>query len=302
MYFRSNSSNIQFCLILCHHWLRVQNLTYLYLSNNNLSVMADRAFEEFTSLMHLDLSYNPIGDLTTTTFAYLDKLKGLLLKRTNITNIPLGTFSHQHLLTLLDLSDNNLKSLDFNQFLPALHDLRSLNLAQNQLTDLDGFRNAIFPNLLVLDIKNNNFTCSYLQHFINVVNWEKLRLAVDPKSTDIYGANIRGVNCIGTVDSTKFGTKDSSSAMMVSNDVPEQIMKMESALSEINFKFNEMSSGSFINITQAVMCIILLCFLIMFIVLYRGRLLDSVNNRRTVSTLNPIATYKNDMNEELLLP
>ncbi len=284
------------------HWLHVPSLTELHLSNNNLSMIADRAFEEFTSLKHLDLSNNPIGDLNVATLAYLDKLTNLSLRRTNITNIPLGSFSHQHQLALLDLSENYLKSLDFNLFLPALHDLWSLNLAQNQLTDLNGFRNDIFPNLVLLDIKNNNFKCSYLQHFISTVNWDKLRLTVDPKSTDIYATNIRGVNCIGTINSTEFISKASASALKAANDLPGQNIEMEKILSEMNFKLSEMSTSSFINFTQAFMCIILLCFLVVIIVLYRDRLVDSVRNRRMGISSNPVAAYKNNTNEELLLP
>lgn len=104
--------------------LSVPSLSVLDLSYNNLSYLNENIFR--SDLKQLDLSYNPIGNLRINTFAFLTNLEYLNLRHTNITSIELGTFSHQHKLILLILSENNLKALNFNLFLPILHDLQSL--------------------------------------------------------------------------------------------------------------------------------------------------------------------------------
>lgn len=113
----------------------------------------------------------------------------------NLSHIELGAFSHQQKLISLDLSVNELNKLDFKLFYPALHDLKSLLIADNHLKDLNGFRNALFPGLALLDIKNNDFNCSYLEYFMESVNWEKLRLSIDSLSVSPIESNIRGIKC-----------------------------------------------------------------------------------------------------------
>ncbi|XP_037048130.1 toll-like receptor 7 [Bradysia coprophila] len=174
---------------------KLANLLKLNLSNNNLSSLGDGQFDKMTALTHLDLASNPIGNLHVGIFSQLANVEYLSLRGTNISSIELGTFSYQQKLISLDVSDNQLTEFDFDLFFPIVHDLRSLYLSQNRLQHLNGFRNAIFPSLVLLDIKNNPFNCSYLKYFFGLVNWDKIRLAVDPLSTQSRKSNIRGINC-----------------------------------------------------------------------------------------------------------
>ncbi|XP_037048129.1 leucine-rich repeat-containing protein 15-like [Bradysia coprophila] len=174
---------------------KLANLLKLNLSNNNLSPLEDGLFDKMTALTHLDLASNRIGNLHVGIFSQLANLEYLSLRGTNISSIELGTFSYQHKLISLDLSDNQITEFDFDLFFPIVHDLRSLYLSQNRLQHLNGFRNAIFPSLVLLDIQNNSFNCSYLKYFFGLVNWDKIRLAVDPSSTQPRKSNIRGINC-----------------------------------------------------------------------------------------------------------
>ncbi|XP_055299406.1 toll-like receptor 7 [Sitodiplosis mosellana] len=170
-------------------------LSELNLSNNNLSIFEEHTFDNITELKHLNLSFNPIGDLKIEIFTYLTNLETLDLKNTGIASIQLGTFSHQQKLTLLDLSENKLQKLDFNHFLPVLPDLRSLNLDGNQLTNLSGFGNVLFPKLEHLDIRDNKFNCVYLENFMKSVNWEKLRLPIGNPTVKAGEKSIRGIRC-----------------------------------------------------------------------------------------------------------
>lgn len=184
-------------------FLVAPNLLALDLANNKLSALNANSFHNITNLVILNLSFNPIGNLNVTTFAFLLNLQILNLRHTNISSIEMGTFSHQHNLVTLDLSENALKMLDFKLFFPIMHDLRSLYLGENQLVDLQGFRNSLFPKLNLLDMKNNLFNCSYLEHFMETVNWEHLRIALDPKSVNLREPNIRGIKCKKTKQNDK---------------------------------------------------------------------------------------------------
>ncbi|XP_031622957.1 leucine-rich repeat-containing protein 15-like [Contarinia nasturtii] len=170
----------------------------LDVSHNNISMIKEHAFDELSDLRLLNLSFNPVGDLTSDRFTYLLNLEHLNLKRTNLSTIERGALSHQHKLISLDLSENNLKIFDFKLFFPIQHDLRALYLGGNQLSHLNGFRNTLFPQLTLFDINNNKYNCRYLEHFMESINWEKIRFLVDLKSINPQGMNIRGINCEAT--------------------------------------------------------------------------------------------------------
>lgn len=173
----------------------VPNLLKLNLSNNSLTNLHENVFDPLVHLKELDLSYNPIENLQIETFAYLQQLEILSLKHAKLNSIRLGIFLYQHKLISLDLSENNLKTLDCELYDPMFYDLQTLDLSENQLTDLNDFRSRIFPQLTLLDIRANHFTCSHLQSFIDSTDWSKLRLANDPQLTKEHKLNIRGVNC-----------------------------------------------------------------------------------------------------------
>lgn len=175
-------------------------LIELDLSHNNLSVLKDQTFDKLINLKQLILSFNPIGKLDVNIFIHLLNLEQLKLRHIDISSIELGTFSQQHHLVELDLSENQLKTLDFNLFAPVLQDLKTLELTGNRLSDLTGFRNSLFPQLVSLDIRDNAFSCSYLKYFMEFVNWEKLRLTIDRKSINPREPNVRGIKCQLTND------------------------------------------------------------------------------------------------------
>lgn len=173
----------------------IPNLLRLDLSHNDIKYLHENAFDTLIHLKELDLSFNPIENLQIETFAYLQQLEILSFKHTKLNSIQLGIFLYQHNLKSLDLSENNLKTVNFEQHSPIFHDLLILYLSKNHLTDLNGFHNKIFPQLRRLDIRANHFTCTYLQGFIERIDWSKLRLVNNPQLTKEHKAHVRGVNC-----------------------------------------------------------------------------------------------------------
>lgn len=168
----------------------------LFLSNNSITDI--RNITNLTSLLHLDLSHNHIGNIKVTTFSKLTRLQTLKLRETNITGIDFGTFSKQTSLEVLDLSCNNLQHLNLDIFIPYLSKVREFYIDGNNLTEIRGrmsFSYA-FPVLSTIGLSNNNFNCSYLQHILTSPyssNFVKLHFDKDlsPPGTP----HIRGIAC-----------------------------------------------------------------------------------------------------------
>lgn len=152
-----------------------------------------------------------------------------------------------------------------------MHDLRSLFLGENQLKELKGFRNGIFPQLVLLDIKNNPFNCSYLQKFMETVNWEKLHLHIDPISINTRQTNIRGINCENADNKTINGELDRSVQKNESNKNSTPMKSIE------NHQYTSMTGHEsnndifIVKIASIFICIVMLILLIVFLVLNQHR-------------------------------
>lgn len=96
--------------------------------------------------------------------------------------------------------------------------MESLYLDGNQLQDLNGFNNSVFPRLNALGITNNRFNCSYLKQFMQSVKWEQIRLPVDRMPLNIHQTNIRGVACDsgsqGKVDANESDTIETQNGIL----------------------------------------------------------------------------------------
>lgn len=256
--------------------LSTRNLLTLDLSNNELTNLIEDTFYQTILLKTLNLSNNPIETLEVRTFNFLPNLEVLNLRRTNLTSIQFGTFSHQHKLIALDLSENNLKKLDFSLFIPIMPDLRSLELDGNQLTDLDGFENSLFPQLQLLDIKSNSFNCSYLIQFMKRISWEKIRLPVDPTAVASGETHVRGIRC----------------EIVNPNNIPDAEAVDESA------KYDAVANGAttdgsvqphdhtFMKFSMIFMCIVMLTFLVVYLTLIRDKIRHRLRRSNNPRPLN----------------
>lgn len=270
------------------------NLSNLYLSFNNLSNLNEHTFNQTTKMETLILSNNPLGNLKVQTFAHMPNLKNLKLRRTNITNIQLGTFSHQHRLVILDLSENFLKELDFKLFLPVLKDLQAFDLSGNQLSHLKGFRNALFPQLNLLDIAGNSFNCSYLQHFMESVNWQVLQLHLAPHSEKATESNIRGVQCKEILDEPAVSERN--------NDLPNNGNKSSmNILWETLSKLNSKSEEEIFMKSILVLILIVLTLLVsLFTILNYDRICYQFTKSHSLNERSLSITYNKERDEASL--
>lgn len=81
------------------------------------------------------------------------------MSQNELTDIPIGIFSFQIKLGKLDLSQNLLKILSFDLFLPSIPYLNILLLAQKRIS--------------LAPIKLN---CDYLRKFMRSINWNDLEV------------------------------------------------------------------------------------------------------------------------------
>ncbi|XP_055301802.1 toll-like receptor 13 [Sitodiplosis mosellana] len=141
----------------------------------------------------IDLSGNPLQRLENITFENVTRLD-MNLSRTHLSHI---SFAFERLWRI-DLSHNNLKSVDLN--LTAVRSwLMELRLNGNELTDVDQFAQSKFMDLKLISISNNQFSCKQLAQFIN--DWPNSKLIDNPlrqKHGDCSHA-IRLMNNLGFV-------------------------------------------------------------------------------------------------------
>nr|XP_056704640.1 leucine-rich repeat-containing protein 70 [Euleptes europaea] len=138
-----------------HH---LDNLTCLYLEGNNLTRVPSNAFVTLSSLEKLSLSHNPIGSIPPFTFRGLDNLKYLSLKRASINIVDVNGFGGLNHLKRLVLSNNNLQNVSSDTF-ALLNNLMFLHLDRNKIINIaDNAFAKMGPSLKMLNLAFNNLT------------------------------------------------------------------------------------------------------------------------------------------------
>lgn len=127
-----------------------------------------------TSIESLDLSGNVIDVLSTELFEKFDKLKTINLSNGNLIDFDVVILKNQLDLRTLDLSQNQLEEIDF-KLLPS--DIRHLNIEGNELHKVDNFFEVQFPSLRTLAISRNQLTCQFLRQ---IENWRRIKFIGDP--------------------------------------------------------------------------------------------------------------------------
>lgn len=126
-------------------FLYSKSLLYLYLADNHLSKLSPYFFANISGLDKLDLSGNPLHIIEPGIFDPLTSLKHLILNNCNLTHISSVAFSSLGHLTILELAGNSLKShVDWTLILGNLGRLEHLELRQSGVSNLP--ENVFFNN------------------------------------------------------------------------------------------------------------------------------------------------------------
>ncbi|KAM4617059.1 leucine-rich repeat transmembrane neuronal protein 4 [Polymixia lowei] len=135
----------------------VRRLKELILSSNKITYLHNNTFSAVPNLRNLDLSYNQLQSLQPGHFYGLRKLQNLHLRSNGLKQILIRTFLECRSLEFLDLGYNRLRSLTRTTFL-GLFKLKELHLEHNQFSRINFF---LFPRL-------TNLQALYLQ-------WNRIR-------------------------------------------------------------------------------------------------------------------------------
>ncbi|XP_039625603.1 leucine-rich repeat transmembrane neuronal protein 4-like isoform X1 [Polypterus senegalus] len=138
----------------------IRRLKELILSSNKISQLHNQTFHFVPNLRNLDLSYNKLQELQPEQFRGLRKLLSLHLRSNSLKSMPMRLFQDCRNLEFLDLGYNRLRSLTRNAFVGLLK-LTELHLEHNQFSKINF---AHFPRL-------SNLRALYLQ-------WNRIRSIV----------------------------------------------------------------------------------------------------------------------------
>lgn len=176
------------------------NITHLSLAHNEIKSLSSTGSNSLpshplSSVISLDLSHNQIKEWKVDSFGpFSHSLEYLNLSFNSLSpSLPKSAFKGLKKLKLLDLSGNNLTTLDRSDFL-ELNTLMTLNLSQNSLTKLPSSIFARTAQLVHLDLSYNLFkeVDSYFLkplRFLRVINFGSNQ--IDSVARKAFGSNTR---------------------------------------------------------------------------------------------------------------
>lgn len=142
------------------------NLQKIYLANNELIRINDRAFRGLSNLVELDLSDNMLTSIPTETFQDYSSLMRLSLSGNPIRDLKTSAFKYLSYLTTLELSNCQISVIEDEAFI-GMDNLEWLKLDGNRIRTIRG--SHILPESL------------------NGISLHGNRWACDCKLMDVYG-------------------------------------------------------------------------------------------------------------------
>lgn len=114
-------------------------------------------FLQATGLYRLEVSHNPLFDVSDDAFTGLERsLWELILIDNGIVKVPTKALRYLQKLRYLDLSGNQIALIDRDSFRGLQNNLQTLILADNSISELNIETFQGLPNLKVLDLSGNN--------------------------------------------------------------------------------------------------------------------------------------------------
>ena len=225
---------------------KLKKLKELNLARNYIQTILNGTFESLSLLWWLDLSRNRISFLERGTFKALSHLKSLYLSQNCIKTIENGTFIGMIELSKLDLSRNRISFLERGTF-KALSHLKSLYLSQNCIETIENGTFIGMIELSKLDLSRNEIetVSQYALSQLTILEYLDLSnnyigtLPVFPSSlTTLKLSN----NKIAELSSSSFaGVSGLTSLYLASNglvQLPEDVFRTSYQLQTLDLSFN----------------------------------------------------------------
>lgn len=157
---------------------RPEALNTLDLTFNQIVYLQDAQFQMYSSLQHLNLSYNMIKDLPRHVFRN-QRLHKLSLSHNNLHAIPFQVFAPMEDMYLLDLSYNYIVTI-LDHFFKFNRYIEVLLLNNNKISKLTSNALADLTELKRLDLSYNSLTFFSMGLFDALINLEYLNVANNP--------------------------------------------------------------------------------------------------------------------------
>jgi hypothetical protein len=178
--------------------LNTNNLTVedLDLSDNN--VCSGLKFWKLQTIKTLDLSKNPLLDLTTIEFQ--PTLTSLSLNEMNFKDINKvwSLLKPLKMLTVLNLNRNLIEHLDLTSC-PKLENLQKLSFLDNHLSKIEYTQiKTHFPKLTTLNVDRNRWECSYLTLMKLKLNEQNISINMNDgqqQANENLPGNVAGIKC-----------------------------------------------------------------------------------------------------------
>ncbi|XP_071784410.1 uncharacterized protein [Asterias amurensis] len=172
---RMDMSNNSFDSLIQPNW--AEGLEFLNADTNLLANLSSTTLSGFVDLTELHVADNRLLFISTTALSQLTMLRSLYLDDNALTSL-FGVFFNQSILFELSITNNRLTTLHADYFMGLLS-LKRLYLAGNQLTSVNMLMFQLVPEIINLDLSQNELQLVDLQDcpLINHTNLQDLSLA-----------------------------------------------------------------------------------------------------------------------------
>lgn len=222
-----------FVVLPAHSFFVIKRIKELYLQNNEISMIADKALAGLKELQIVDFSNNKIVALPAELFKdCLSSIKEIYLQNNSISVLSPGLFSNLEQLLALDLSRNLLTSswITSDTF-SGLIRLVLLNLSANKISTLEA---SFFRDLYTLQILNlgyNQIETISAETFSPMSNLHTLLLSFNKLSyLDAYSLNGLYVLSQLTLDNNRL------------EDIHPESLRNCSSLQDLNLNGNSLNA------------------------------------------------------------
>lgn len=176
-------------------FLGLDQLEELYLDDNGMLAVPQKALRHVTRLRRLSLAFNRIAVVSGSLFASTPELQHLTLSYNVIRELPDESFSPVKSLRRLELRGNQLASVQSGTF-RSLASLQELDLGRNRIADLETLD---LPQVQTLRLDHNNLTALKRGQFSKMT--QLIVLNVSHNSIDLVPSGIfRGLYRIRHID------------------------------------------------------------------------------------------------------
>lgn len=156
---------------------RFDRLEELSIAGNQLENTIDMLQHLTPAITKLNLSGNPIGRVNAITFEWLTEMKSLNLSNTMLNIDDFNAFAPLKNLTILDISQNELKTNVNFTMLSILNQLSHFNAAYCHIENASNLIKNLQPSMKTLDLSGNFFHELEIQSFNTLINLESLNLS-----------------------------------------------------------------------------------------------------------------------------